>query len=210
MKLHIVAVVLLMVSNASAQDPCSEWARTPGYKSKADCEEQVKAVTEWNSFCVKAQEKAGPYPENLSAADGSAYAFCRIQDAKEITNTEVSSHKNNQKVQESWKKWRAEVLPRWADTKDIFCLFHASAAYLADGDHISAHCGADEHYGGVPDKQTMDKLFGEDDALSANVETFSASQTCEDMADGNEQKACMQRQVDAYKPLLDAIKKQKK
>jgi hypothetical protein len=62
----------------------------------------------------------------------------------------------------------------------------------------------------VPDKKEMDKLFSEDEALSANVMTFSDSLRCEDMTAPDERKACMQRQVDAAKPLLDAIKNQKK
>jgi len=207
MKLQVLAAALLMIGLASAQDQCSQWQRTPAFKSKADCEEAVRVTNEWGSFCTKAQEKAGVWPENLSAADSSAYAFCQIDDAKDTANAVLSNHKNNQKVQEIWKRLRAEVLSHWEDTRDVFCMFHPSAVYLVDGDHIGAHCPADDQYGGVPDKTAMDKLFREDETLSANIVTFSDSLRCEDMTDPNEQRACLQRQVDAYKPLIDAIKK---
>jgi hypothetical protein len=210
MKLRMIVVALLTVGAGLAQDPCSQWQRTPSFKSKADCEEVVKVTDEWTTFCAKAEQKAGLWPENLSAAERSAYDFCQIDDAKDTTNTVLSSHKNNQKVQEFWKSLRADLLPHWEDTKDVFCMFHPSAVYLVDGDHIGAHCPADSQYGGVPDRKAMDKLFDEDETLSLNIMTFSSSLRCEDITDSNEQRACMQRLVDANKPLIDALKKQQK
>jgi hypothetical protein len=208
MKWHAIAA-LLTVSMASAQDPCSDWQRT-AFKSKADCEETIKISNEWTTFCTNAEEKAGFWPENLSAADRSGYDFCRVEEAKYTTNAVLSSHKNNQEVQDTWKNLRGTVLSHWEDTKDIFCMFHPSAVYLVDGDHIGAHCPADGQYGGVPDKKTMDQLFDEDEALSVNTMTFADALTCQDMRDSNQQKACRQRLADSYKPITDAIKSHKK
>jgi hypothetical protein len=88
-------------------------------------------------------------------------------------------------------------------------MFHPSALYIVDGDHIGAHCPANDQYAGVPDKKEMDNLFDEDATLSFNVMEFSSSLSCDDITDPNEQKACTQRLIDANKPIIDAIKKQK-
>jgi hypothetical protein len=199
MKIETVAILFLIVGIGYAQNPCSQWQRTPTFKSKADCEEAVKVSDEWSKFCTKAQEKGGVWPENLSSADRSAYEFCQIDDAKDTTRAVLLNHKNNQRVQELWKPLRAEVLSHWEDTKDVFCMFHPSAVYLIEGDHIGAHCPADGQYAGVPDKKTMDGLFTEDETLSVNIMTFSNSLRCEDMTDANEQRTCMQHQIDANK-----------
>jgi hypothetical protein len=210
MKLRILVIALLTVGVGLAQDPCSQWQRTPVFKSKADCEEVAKISTEWNGFCAMAHEKAGLWPENLSVADRARHEFCEITDAKDTTSTVLASHKDNQKVQEFWKSLRADVLSHWEDTKDVFCMFHPSAVYIVEGDHIGAHCPAEDHYAGVPDRKAMDTLFDEDETLSLNIMTFSSSLRCEDITDSNEQRACMQRMVDAAKPLVDALKKQQK
>jgi hypothetical protein len=210
MKLRAFLVALLTAAAALAQDPCSQWQRTPAFKSKADCEEIVKVRDEWDGFCAKAHEKAGLWPENLSAADRASHEFCEITDSKDTVNAVLASHKDNQKVQEFWKTLRADVLSQWEDTKDVFCMFHPSAVYVVEGDHIGAHCPADDKYTGVPDRKAMDKLFDEGETLSLNIMTFSSSLRCDDIADFNEQKACMQRLVDANKPLIDSLKKQQK
>jgi hypothetical protein len=210
MKLRIIVVALLTVGAGLAQDPCSQWQRTPAFKSKADCEETAKISDEWNGFCAKAHEKAGLWPENLSVADRAGHEFCEITDSKDTTSAVLASHKDNQKVQEFWKSLRSEVLSHWEDTRDVFCMFHPSAVYVVEGDHIGAHCPADDQYTGVPDRKAMDKLFDEDETLSFNIMTFSSSLRCDDITDPNEQKTCMQRLVDASKPLIDALKKQQK
>ena len=208
MKLRRVVVALLTVGAGLAQDPCSQWQRTPAFKSKADCEEAAKVSDEWNGFCAKAQEKAGLWPQNLSAADRASHEFCEITDSKDTTRAVLASHKENQKVQQLWKSLRSEVLSHWEDTKDVFCMFHPSTLYIVDGDHIGAHCPSNDQYAGVPDKKEMDKLFDEDATLSFNIMEFSSSLSCDDVTDVNEQKACMQRLIDANKPIIDAIKKQ--
>ena len=136
----------------------------------------------------------GQAREHMSSADAADLELCRMSDTLNGADVRLSLHDGNG---EFWQGFRKQALPVWFDVLAAFCEFHPAAPYI-DPLNTVQHCS-----GEAPlihtDRAKFKDLFASSLTLQINFYSFSYTQNCK----GDE--ACLQRQVDSYKPLLDAI-----
>lgn len=98
-----------------------------------------------------------------------------------------------------WKTYRDDTASLWLDLRDVYCEFHPSAEYLDFFGNVE-QCpkkGPPVH----TSKEEVEKLFSQSNTANVNAQMFAQSQNC------NGEQDCLQKQVDAYKPLVDSARK---